>query len=286
VNLQANREKWEMSETSSERSSSIAASGAIVASDDLITVVAVGVLAATLAAVCHETLGHGVGCILDGGRITLLTSIYVRCAGATALTPAAGPLGNFLAGIAAFVFLSLRPLGRTARLFLILFGAFNLFWLFGQMAYCALLSIDDWAIVALRTGWSWVWRPIAAAIGVAGYATAIRLSTVALTKPGAPRRHAIQLAYIAAAASTVIAGLMWRPEPVKSAIEGLLAVGVAPVGLLIAATLAGRAQETISADLVIARSWCWIAAGAMVFGIFLFTQGQGLGPLATVGLQG
>jgi hypothetical protein len=86
VNLQAKREKWKMSEVSSERSSSIAASGTIVASDDLITGVAVGVLA-TLAAVCHETLGHGVGCILDGGRITLLTSIYVRCAGATALTP-------------------------------------------------------------------------------------------------------------------------------------------------------------------------------------------------------
>jgi hypothetical protein len=274
-----------MSEASSEQSSSLEASGSIVIPDDPITVVAVGVLAATLAAVCHETLGHGVGCIVDGGRITLLTSIYVRCAGATALTPAAGPVGNFLAGIAAFVFLLLSPLGRTARLFLILFGAFNLFWLFGQMVYCALLSIDDWAIVALRMGWSSVWRPVAAAIGVAGYATAIGLSTAALAKAGAPRRHAIHLAYIAAAASTVIAGLMWRPEPVKSAIEGLLAMGVAPVGLLIAATLAGHVHGAISTHIPIARSWYWIAAGAVVFGIFLFTQGQGLGPLAKVGLQ-
>jgi hypothetical protein len=271
-----------MSEASSERSSPIA----IVASDDLITVVAVGVLAANLAVVCHETLGHGVGCILEQGRIMLLTSIYVRCARATALTPAAGPFGNFLAGIAAFAFLSLKPLGRTSRLFLILFGAFNLFWLFGQMTYCALLRIDDWAIVAVRLGWSWVWRPLVAAIGIAGYATAIRLSTVALTRRGAPGRHAIQLAYIAAAASAVMAGLMWRPEPVRSAIEGLSAVGVAPLGLLIAATLAGRARQTIPADLVIARSWYWITTSAMVFGIFLFTQGQGLGPLASVGLQG
>jgi hypothetical protein len=275
-----------MSEAWPERSPSIEASGSIAISDDLTTVVAVGVIAATLAAVCHETLGHGLGCTVDGGRITLLTSIYVRCAGATALTAAAGPLGNFLAGIAAFGFLSLRPPGRTARLLLIVFGAFNLFWLFGQMIYCALLSIDDWAFVALRMGWSWVWRPVAAAIGVAGYATAIGLSTAALAKPGAPRRHAIQLAYIAAAASAVIAGLMWRPEPIKSAIEGLLAVGVAPVGLLIAATLAVRAHGAIPAHLPIARSWCWIAIGVVVFAIFLFTQGQGLGPMAKVGLQG
>jgi hypothetical protein len=93
----------------------------------------------------------------------LLTSIYVRCAGATALTPAAGPLGNFLAGIAAFAFLTFRSPGRTAQLFLILFGAFNSFWLFGQMIYCALLRIDDWALVALRMGWSWVWRPVGCA---------------------------------------------------------------------------------------------------------------------------
>jgi hypothetical protein len=89
-----------MSEARSQSTTSIEASGTLAA--DPMTVVAVGVLASTLAAVCHETLGHGIGCILDGGRITLLTSIYFRCTGSTALTPAAGPLGNLLAGMAAF----------------------------------------------------------------------------------------------------------------------------------------------------------------------------------------
>jgi len=67
-------EKSEMSDTRSERSSLIAARSGVGLSD-LTTVVAVGVVAATLAAVCHETLGHGLGCVVDGGRITLLTSI-------------------------------------------------------------------------------------------------------------------------------------------------------------------------------------------------------------------
>ena len=67
-----------MVEAKSERSTSIEASGTAAISGDPITVIAVGVLAATLAAVCHETLGHGLGCIVVGGRITLLTSIYLR----------------------------------------------------------------------------------------------------------------------------------------------------------------------------------------------------------------
>jgi hypothetical protein len=117
-----------MSEANSQRSTSIEVSSAAAISGDLATVIAVGVLAATLVAVCHETLGHGLGCIVVGGRITLLTSIYFRCLGATALTDAAGPLGNFVGGIAAFALLSLRTSGQTTRLLLILFGAFNLFW--------------------------------------------------------------------------------------------------------------------------------------------------------------
>src|SRR5579871_3876370 len=204
--MSARREKQEMSE-GRLKSSPTAARGVIDPSDDLTTVVAVGVAAATLAAVCHETLGHGLGCIVDGGRITLLTSIYVRCGGTTAPAGwvAAGPAGNFLAGAVAFAFLAFRRTGRAAGLFLVLFGAFNWFWLFGQMADGALLSVDDWGFIAQQMGWSWIWRPIVGAIGVAGYATTIRLSVVALTRTGAPGRRPLQLAYVAGAVSTVIA---------------------------------------------------------------------------------
>ncbi|GLH77382.1 hypothetical protein SSBR45G_22900 [Bradyrhizobium sp. SSBR45G] len=34
--------------------------------DDVATVAAAGILAATLAAFCHETIGHGIGCIAAG----------------------------------------------------------------------------------------------------------------------------------------------------------------------------------------------------------------------------
>lgn len=66
--------------------------------DDLATVVAADVLAATLADICHETIGHGLDCLVDAGRIVLLTSIWFRCHGATSLTDAAGPLASLMFG--------------------------------------------------------------------------------------------------------------------------------------------------------------------------------------------
>src|SRR5580692_400345 len=89
------------------------------------TASAAGVLAATLAAICHETLGHGLGCIGVGGQITLLTSIWFRCQGATSITDAGGSIASLLAGVASIALLSFKVRNRTAQLVLILFGAFS-----------------------------------------------------------------------------------------------------------------------------------------------------------------
>lgn len=81
------------------------------------TVIAAGVLAATLAAICHETLGHGLGCIGVGGRITLLTSIWFQCKGATSLTDAGGSIASFAGdgGDPAFVVVGNTKSRRPAR---------------------------------------------------------------------------------------------------------------------------------------------------------------------------
>ena len=73
--------------------------------DDTPTAMAVGALAATLA-LCHETLGHGLGCVGAGGHVTLLTSIVFRCSHWSAIADAGGPLGNLVAGSLALALLS------------------------------------------------------------------------------------------------------------------------------------------------------------------------------------
>jgi hypothetical protein len=45
---------------------------------DLLTLVAIGVAAHIAADVVHEVLGHGVVCLLSGGKITLLTWVFYR----------------------------------------------------------------------------------------------------------------------------------------------------------------------------------------------------------------
>lgn len=259
-------------------------------SDHAPTVVAAGVLAATLAAICHETLGHGLGCIGVGGRITLLTSIWFQCRGATSITDAGGSIASLLTGVASIALLSLKIRNRVARLVLILFGAFSLFWFAAQLIDHPIANKDDWAFIARRMEWPWVWRPIMVVIGVAAYAATVRTMSAVLRRKGAPGKHAVRLAYASATASAVIAGLMWRVAPFVSAKEAFLTLGIAPLGLLVANMMAGRTMQGNDYDLPnphspIPASWAWIVGSAVVFAVFAIVQGRGLGELAQIGLH-
>ncbi|WP_158932373.1 hypothetical protein [Acidisphaera sp. S103] len=251
------------------------------ASADPATVIAAGVLAAILAAICHETLGHGLGCVIDGGRITLLTSIWFRCAGAMSITDAGGPVGSLIGGVAALTFLSVRAPGSVLRLVILMFGGFSLFWFAGQLITQPLFNRDDFFFVAHRMGWSWVWRPVMGTIGVVAYAAAMRWVVAVLRWQRAPGWHAIRLSYVAGVVSAVVAGLMWQVEPVRSAIEGFQTLGIVPLGLLVAARRGSR--DGVGDVAPVPRSWAWIVGCAVVFGLFLFVQSRGLGSLAGAG---
>lgn len=240
---------------------------------DTVTVIAVGALAATVAALCHETLGHGLGCFGAGGHITLLTSIWFRCSSGSALTDSGGPIGNLVAGSLAVALLSYTRSSPTARLFLLLLGGLDLFWFTGQLMFESLTNThEDW-YWALQRGW----RPVGIVVGVCGYLLARRLLAAVNRKQGGPQARTIRLAYAAAATSAVIAGLMWRPEPLRSALEGFLVLGIAPLGLLSVARGAGQGAGNDSGAGSVPRSWIWICAAAVFFGLFLFIQARGLG---------
>lgn len=248
-------------------------------SDDTATVIAVGVLAATLAVVCHETLGHGLACVSVGGHVKLLTSIWFRCSKYAPIIDAGGPLGNLVAGSLAMVLLGyIRP-NPTSKLFVFMFGAMNLFWFMAQLAFESLTHThDDW--YWLLQSAPAIWRPVGAVVGIGGYVLTGRWLRAVLRKQAVPQVHAIRLAYAAAAASAVITGLMWQPERLHSALEGFLTLGIAPFGLLRVA----RTSRNMECDVAlgsVARSWIWISVCAVLFAMFLFIQARGLGPMAT-----
>lgn len=242
--------------------------------------IAVGALAATLATTCHETLGHGLACVGAGGHIELLTSIWFRCSKFAPITDSGGPLGNLVAGALAILLLGYMRPSATGKLLLFVFGALNVFWFLGQLTFESLTQAhDDWYWLLGRH--SAIWRPIGAMMGIGGYVLAIRWLSALLRRQGGPQGHAIQWAYGAAAASAVIAGLMWGPEPLRSAVEGFATLGINSLGLLMVARRASRAiGHDVGAESV-PRSWVWICFCAVSFGIFLFVQARGMGPMAT-----
>jgi hypothetical protein len=241
--------------------------------DDALTVIAIGVLAASLAAVFHEGLGHPLGCLAVGGRVRLVTSIYFRCAGAKPFTDVAGPLGNLVSGLATLAALRLTPATGRTRLFLLALAGFNLLWFSGQLAEQAALVKDDWAFLGRDIGWPKPGRLALAAVGALSYA-----ATLYLLAPTAAqiRRRTIRLMYGSAVVSACVAGLAWAPERLGGFEEGLMALGVAPLGLLLLLRTANADNLRQS----IPRALIWIAMSAIGYDLFLATIGRGIGPLA------
>jgi hypothetical protein len=250
--------------------------------DDIPTALAAGILAATLAAVIHETLGHGIGCLTDGGTITVLTSIWFRCQGAASLTVAAGPAASLAAGLVTLLLLRRWTLNGAMRLTIMLSAAFNLFWFAGQLIFHAITNGDTWAIMARMQRWPVWWRPVSAAFGAVCYVAATRAIIRTQTANRKLNWGAILAGYAAGTISAFLAGLMWAPMPIRSALEGLLALGAAPIGLLVIAAAARR--EPNAHRIVVARSWIMIVWSVSVYAIFLAVQARGIGSLAASAL--
>jgi hypothetical protein len=249
---------------------------------DFATVVVLGVLAFTMAAVVHETVGHGTGCAIEGGRITLLTSTWFRCAGAGSITDMGGTIASLLFGAMSIAILSFTRPPPAAGFLLLMFGALSLFWGAGQLIIQPLVNRDDLFFVTRRMGWDWTWRPVVAVIGIAVYSAAVRWMIVVARRCPGVTRGAILVAYGTAIVTAAISGLMWSTEPIPGAIDGFETLTILPAGLLVAAGAVARGPRE---QTVIARSWTWIVFGAAVFAVFLLTQARGLGTRANVPLH-
>lgn len=248
----------------------------VSSSNDTITVMAIGVLSATLAAICHETIGHGLGCLSGGGQISLLTSIWFRCSKWSWLADIGGPAGNLVAGsLGIALFRKLRS-GTAVKLLLLMFGALNLFWFMGQLIFESLTAThDDWH-TTFQMGSPQILKIGGTVTGIGGYILVTRLLS-RLVREQSMQANSIRLAYLGAAVSAVIAGLMWQPEPLRSSLEGFLTLGVTPMGLFRVSRTLSQHHEHDDRISIIPRSWIWICICVVVFGVFLFVQARGLG---------
>jgi len=117
------------------------------------TLAAIASVAFVVACVAHEAVGHGGMCLALGGRITLLTSVYFRCANGGPLTDAAGPLMYLIVGAACWLLARGRPVASWSRLFFVLAMAPNLFWGAGYFTFSAATNTMVKSELGQSSGW-------------------------------------------------------------------------------------------------------------------------------------
>ncbi|WP_157971345.1 hypothetical protein [Dyella sp. C9] len=242
------------------------------------TLLAVGVLVSIMASLAHELLGHGTACVIEGGRITLLTFLVFRCDGAGVLTDGGGPVGALVMGCLALLALRAVPARLiTLRVWLFTLGTLGLLWVCGQTIAEAIDGSDDWGHVATDLAWPGVWHAIVGAMGLAVYVLVLRIAGRIAAPLAGGRPWRLLLPYLGAVMSAMVLGALWHGDRLGSALDGLLSFGLAPIGYLLVirrmpALPATDAAVRPNLPLLLFTGATWLA--------FALTIARGIGPLA------
>jgi hypothetical protein len=248
--------------------------------DDIPTLVAVGAMVTICASLVHEAFGHGVGCLVDGGTVTLLTFLVFRCEGAAVLTDGGGPVGAFLvASLCLITLRQLKPKPSVASLFSYALGVQMMLWVCAQMVREGIDGSDDWGHVALGLGWPPAWHLVAVAIGLIGYGATIRIAATLGVPLARGRPARLLIPYASTCICAVIFGAMWHGDRAASALDGLLSFGLAPLGYLLAIRIVARAG-TMPNTAAIGQSRMWLVLVGIIGCIFALTIASGVGRLA------
>lgn len=241
-----------------------------------ITSLLIGVGAYMFTDVVHEVLGHSIACLLQGNKITLLTSVYFRSTPPGIFTDLGGPMSNLVFALIIYFFLVQRKTSSPQwRLFLFDAMAYNLFLFSGTILQSPFSRTGDWtyAMMALDNGVSG--KLILVVLGLAAYYVSIKIvrkEALALTPRIAPlsSRKSTYYSYFGAATAAFVGGLFFPFDPIHTAIGGLFEM-IASLPILFAVT----DTKPAAALPEIGRSWVVEASVLLLFVAFCLTLGRG-----------
>jgi len=254
--------------------------------DDVLTLVSLGIVAFVVAIVTHEGLGHGLATLAVGGKPVMLTTCYFSSSGSLSKwIPAAGGIANVIMGLLSVLVLRfLRTAKPHLRFFLVLVAAFNLLFAAGYPAYSGIAAFGDWAAVISGLSPAWLWRVLLVAFSVISYYLSLRLLAVEM-RPfcGSNEQQSLTrirritlIPFLAALATASLAGAL-NPAGWTVIFTDALPGAAAAFGLtqLDHFSEASASDSSLPAG-AITRSAGWIMAAVLILAIFVGVLGPGI----------
>lgn len=136
---------------------------------DLLTIIAVAIVAAVITDVIHEGLGHGGMCLVIGGTPLVISTVHFDCGGENRWVAAAGTVANLLFGTLFWAIGRAVRRSPSWRYFSWLMMTFNLFDAGGYFLFSGVGNFGDWALVVADCRPAWAWRAGLIALGSVTY---------------------------------------------------------------------------------------------------------------------
>jgi hypothetical protein len=261
---------------------------------DVATIVAISLIVYTCSSFLHEAIGHGVICVLLGGKVACIASTVCIpgdqpiSEAASRVVAAGGTITNLIA--AAFFWALLRrrkfrsPLWRY---FVWLSMAVNGFIGAGYLAVPTLIGFGDWMNVLKGLHPYWALRLGIVAVGILLYVViycvaATELKPLLGREHSQRRRRALKLTlvpYFAGGLAFCLAGAL-NPVGMKLVVISAAAAsfgGTAGLAWLAPWVGGSRNLDQLPESAVeMKRSWIWIVAGLVSGALLIFVLGPGV----------
>jgi hypothetical protein len=252
--------------------------------DDLLTIIAISVVALMLSTMLHEALGHGVLALLTGATSGTLTTVAWSSVFDSRLVAAGGTIVNLTAGFVFWVALrAARNASARTRFFLLISCAFNLFAGTGYFFFSGVSGFGDWQQVIAELHPYWLWRVLLILVGMASYYCAMLVVGISLvrylgvsTSDHARFRRLMWVPYFAAVIIEVVAGLRNPLGPSLVFESALPATAGANCALLFLVYYVPKTTPPGSNNQPVQRSYVWIAVSIALALVFTVVLGPGI----------
>jgi hypothetical protein len=249
-----------------------------------LTLIAIGTISYIIADIAHEAIGHGGACLLGGGKIALLTSVYFRSEVHSFITDTFGPVANLATGLLIWTLLRKANYAKIYfQLLLLDTMIFNFFWFSWQCFYTGITNKGDFAYDIKGTTELFTWRILLIIVSILSYIGSsyliVKVSQKILDafKNNISRRQLRQLfliPYLGAGCSALFAVSFFHPHTFSTFLEAFVFPMFFP--MLLVPRYLKNFNRVVDGIFLDNQQIKIIISGLIIFIVFCLTMGRGM----------